>query len=34
MANANFNRVDAVLTPEALQTVKDHLAAIQQALPF
>ncbi|MBO9617716.1 MAG: hypothetical protein J7539_01665 [Niabella sp.] len=34
MTNATFNRVDATLTPEAVQTVKDHIAAIQQSLPF
>ncbi|WP_300602792.1 hypothetical protein [Niabella sp.] len=34
MTNATFNRVDATLTPAVVQTVKDQLMAIEQALPF
>ncbi|ANH83331.1 hypothetical protein A8C56_22190 [Niabella ginsenosidivorans] len=34
MTNATFNRVDATLTPEAVKTVKDHITAIEQTLPF
>lgn len=34
MSNTTINRVNATLTPEATQTVKDAIAGIQQALPF
>lgn len=34
MSNTTINRVNATLTPEAVQTVKNAIAGIQQALPF
>jgi hypothetical protein len=34
MSNTMINRVNATLTPEAAQTVKNAIASIQQALPF
>ncbi len=34
MSNTMINRVNATLTPEAAQTVKNAIAGIQQALPF
>ena len=34
MSNTTINRVNATLTPEAVQTVKNAIAGIQEALPF
>jgi len=34
MSNTTINRVNATLTPEAVKTVKNAIAGIQQALPF
>ncbi|MBZ4190650.1 hypothetical protein [Niabella beijingensis] len=34
MSNATVNRVNATLAPEVVKAVKDHIIAIEKALPF